>query len=290
MRFIKYVVFFLGLSIVSCSDEHKGNIEKSPIEYSFFIAGHTYGAPGIDNEGVHPPFKNKFDFIKNDKHLDFGVFTGDIVPFGTVKNWDEIDVDIKTLGMPVYFAVGNHDMKGRKLYESRYGKTFYSFHHNSDLVIVLDPNLDDWNISGKQLKFLQDVLKNEASGVNNIFVFFHQLLWWENNNIYKKVSLNSHEGRANQINFWGEVEPLFNNLSNRTYMFAGDVGAFSTGSEFMYHRYDNITLIASGMGGGIRDNFIIVDVHEDSSVSFRLIALNGANVNALGELEDYELP
>ena len=76
--------------------------------------------------------------------------------------------------MPVYFAVGNHDMKGRKLYESRYGKTFYSFHHNCDLVIVLDPKLDDWNISGKQLKFLQDVLKNEASGVNNIFVFFYK--------------------------------------------------------------------------------------------------------------------
>ena len=63
MRFIKYVVFFLGLSIVSCSDEDKGNIEKSPIEYSFFIAGHTYGAPGIDNEGVHPPFKNKVDCV-----------------------------------------------------------------------------------------------------------------------------------------------------------------------------------------------------------------------------------
>ena len=58
----------------------------------------------------------------------------------------------------------------------------------------------------------------------------------------------------------------------------------------MYDQYDNITLIASGMGGNVRDNIIIIDVHEDASVSYRLIALNGSNHNALGELMDYELP
>jgi hypothetical protein len=290
MRFIKYRIFFLGLSIVSCSEEQKGNIDKSPVEYSFFIAGHTYGAPGIDNEGVHPPFKNKFDFIKNDKHLGFGVFTGDIVPFGTVTNWDEIDQDIDDLGLPVYFAAGNHDVTDRALFESRYGQTYYSFVDHSDLFIVLDPNLDEWNISGDQLEFLENVLNTEAQNVNNIFVFFHQLLWWEPDNIFQNVALNSFVGRAENINFSTEIAPLFASLTNPVHMLAGDVGAFSTGSEFMFHQFNNITLIASGMGGGIRDNFIIVDVHEDSSVSFRLIALNGDNVNALGELEDYELP
>ena len=55
----------------------------------------------------------------------------------------------------------------------------------------------------------------------------------------------------------------------------------------MYHQYDNITLIASGMGGGVKDNMVIVDVHEDKSVSFRLIALNGNDIHALGRLEDH---
>ena len=27
--------------------------------YSFFVAGHVYGAPGVNNVGVHPPFKQK---------------------------------------------------------------------------------------------------------------------------------------------------------------------------------------------------------------------------------------
>ena len=73
-------------------------------------------------------------------------------------------------------------------------------------------------------------------------------------------------------------------------MFAGDVGAFANGSEFMYHKYDNVTLVASGMGGEIRDNIVIIDVLEDKTTSFRLIALNGSEMNSLGKLEDYVLP
>ena len=254
------------------------------------IAGHTYGAPGVDNEGVHPPLKNKFDFIKNDQTIEFGVFTGDIVPTGTEQNWNEIDADVNALGLPIHFAVGNHDMTDRDLYESRYGQTYFSFVHQSDLFIVLDPNIDNWNISGDQLQFLQDVLISQSENVNNIFVFFHQLLWWEPDNIYQNIDMNSLAGRDDAINFWSEVEPLFNAISNQTFMFAGDVGAFNTGSEFMFDQYDNITLIASGMGGGVRDNIVVIDVHEDATVSYRLIALNGTEINTLGKLEDYTLP
>ena len=287
---MKYFVLFLVLALFSCNKDESDTSEESPIRYSFFIAGHTYGSPGIDNEGFHPAFKNKFDLIQNDGHIDFGVLTGDIVITGTEQNWNDIDSDIIDLGLPVYFAAGNHDMTDRALFESRYGQTYYSFTHQSDLIIVLDPNIDEWNISGDQLQFLQSVLNDEVQNINNIFVFFHQLLWWEPDNIYQNVALNSFSGRADTINFWGEIEPLFNGLSKPVHMFAGDVGAFNTGSEFMYDQYDNITLIASGMGGDVRDNIIIIDVHEDASVSYRLIALNGSNHNALGELMDYELP
>ena len=120
--------------------------------------------------------------------------------------------------------------------------------------------------------------------------FFHQLLWWEPDNMYQNVVLNSLAGRSDTINFWNEVKPLFNHLSSQIFMFAGDLGAYNTGSEFMFHRNDNLVLIGSGMGAGVRDNIVIVDVHEDHSVSYRLIALNGSDINALGELEDYILP
>ncbi|MEE3145126.1 MAG: metallophosphoesterase, partial [Bacteroidota bacterium] len=260
---MKYIGLILTLALFSCSKDGSVVLEEAQIDYSFFIAGHTYGTPGVDNEGVHPPFRNKFDFIKDDESLNFGVFTGDIVPVGTTQNWDEIDQDIQELALPVYFAAGNHDITDRALYESRYGQSYYSFTNHSDLFIVLDPNIDAWNISGDQQVFLENVLNSEAQTANNIFVFFHQLLWWEPDNIYQNVVLNSLAGRADTINFWSEIEPLFTELSNPVHLFAGDVGAFSTGSEFMFHQYDNITLIASGMGGNVRDNFVIIDVYED---------------------------
>lgn len=56
----------------------------------------------------------------------------------------------------------------------------------------------------------------------------------------------------------------------------------------MYHQYDNIHLIASGMGEGIGDNFLIVKVDSNKTVDFELIPLNDSE--DLGNLEDYKLP
>jgi hypothetical protein len=284
---------FLLLSILSIScdtdltinpqDDHNSQL------YSFFVAGHVYGAPGVDNPGVHPPFKEKFDLIQYDQNMKFGVFTGDIVISSTEQNWDEIDADLELLGLPVYFAVGQHDMSNRTLYEERYGKTWYSFMFEDDLFIVLDPNLDNWNISDSQLVFIEKQLEN-LSGVNNIFVFFHELLWWSPDNMFKDVPPNSTYWRADSINFWSEVEPFFHNLDHDVYMFSGDMGALTSRAAFMYYHYDNMFLIGSGMGNMREDNFIIVRVDQDKSVSFRLIALNGEDIDALGKLEDYKLP
>ena len=281
-------VFFITL-FASCKKNDSPSPEPVPEAYSFFVAGHTYGTPGTDNSGLYPPFQDKFNLI-NDHLTDLGVLTGDIVPAGTEKNWNEVDSVLKFLNCKVYFAVGNHDMKNRPLFESRYGKTYFGFIHKDDLFIVLDPNIDHWNISGEQLSFLKNIIDTSGYKARNIFVFFHQLLWWDKTNKYRNVRLNSHEDRADTINFLTEVEPLFQNLQNKVYMFAGDIGAASWSDDFMYDQFDNITLVASGMGEGKGDNFVFVDVDETGKVSFELIALNGDDIHALGNLEDYILP
>ena len=262
--------------------------QNDSVLYSFFVAGHTYGSPGVDNEGVHPPFKAKFEYIQNRNEIQFGVFTGDIVITGTVQNWDEIDADVEELGLPVYFAVGNHDMSDRELYESRYGITYYYFIYEDDLIIVLDPNIDQWNISGVQLEFLQDVIDQNHLDVENIFVFFHQLLWRESDNIYQDIIPNSNAGRADTINFWSEVEPLFNDLPNEVFMFCGDLGAIDYASDVMYDNYVNISFIGSGMGDINGENFIVVNVMSDKSIAYDLICLSDFE-NCLGELTDYQL-
>ncbi|MCA1760120.1 MAG: T9SS type A sorting domain-containing protein, partial [Bacteroidales bacterium] len=170
-----------------------------------------------------------------------------------------------------------------------YGDTYYSFSFQNDLFIVLDPNIDGWNISGEQMDFLKLSLNDSSEHVDNIFVFFHQLLWWKNSSIYTSYRPNSFEGKADTINFWSEVEPLLSNLSNEVFMFAGDVGAGSWAADFMHDKYGNISLIASGMGEGEGDNFVVTNVFEDKSVGYNLICLNDTAFHCFGDLTDYRL-
>ena len=137
-----------------------------------------------------------------------GFLTGDIVPEGTVKNWDEVDADLASLRLPVSLIVGNHDLTNRDLFESRYGDTDYYFIQNKDLFLVLDGFHDRWNITSEQLLFIRKILDQHASLIDNVFVFFHQLLWWAHDNKYRDQKSNSLEGRATEINFWTDVEPL----------------------------------------------------------------------------------
>ena len=288
----RYLVIAISLSLwlFGCSDK-----ETEDNEYSFFVAGHVYGFPGEpkDNIGVHPPFKNKLDLIKDNELIEFGVLTGDIVEDGgNEAEWDELDADMAYTGKEVFMAGGNHDIgnsKGRAVFQRRYGDSYRSFMHKNDLIIILDPNLDKWNISGVQLSWLKNTLKSQGNQANNIFVFFHQLLWCEKEGVFQNYKPNSYSGRGEEINFRTEVYELFKETGKPIFMFAGDTGVYEQG--YMYYKdANNITFIASGMGGRKQDNFIIVDVNQDKSVTFQLISLNTDDINALGKLEDYVLP
>lgn len=271
------------------NQSEKDNSLTNQVAYSFFVAGHVYGTPGVNNVGLHPPFENQYPLIRKYPHISFGVLTGDIVAVSTPKDWDEVDASLNKLGVPVHFAFGNHDISsGYSNIIPRYGKKSYkSFNYKGDLFIILDPNLDHWNISGDQFVFLANEIAKHKE-YKNIFIFFHQVLWWNSDNIFSDINLNSLAGRAKNINFTSKLLPLFKTIPNKVYLFAGDVGAFSIYPASYYYQKDNLTFIASGMGGHVNDNFIIVKV-ENGNVSFDIIALNGTDIHAMGELENYDI-
>lgn len=255
--------------------------------YSYFVAGHTYGAPGVKNSGFHPPFEERFPYIQSRPEIEFGVLTGDIVSANPIaQDWDEIDADIATLGLPVHFAVGNHDMENRPLFESRYGETYYDFTYNNDLFIILDPNIDGWSITGPQLEFLENVVSEKSPISDNVFVFFHQILWRENDNEFNYIFWNSAAGRVSPVNFWPAVVPIFESIANDVFMFAGDYGA-SWSTTVSFDHYNNITLIGSGMGDLEADNIVVVNVDSDKSVTYDLICLSDPDPFCLGELTDF---
>lgn len=271
------------------------NLNSKKIKYSFFVAGHVYGDPrekGI-SKGIYKPFKEKFDYINNQKSIKSGFLLGDVV--WRPDAWDEAIRDIKKLKMPIHIVRGNHDGP-LKEFEDKFGKSYRSFIERNNLFIILDANIDHWNISGEQLIFLMNTIRNQGEKVSNIFILVHQVIWWSEDK-FKRPKPNSLQSRAETPNYWSKIEPLLQNNETPIYLFAGDVGAFSSKTvkvshtiEYFYYKENNITYISSGMGGGVKDNFVIIDVLNDNSVQFRLIHLNGDDMNSLGNLEEYKIP
>jgi hypothetical protein len=253
--------------------------------YSFFVAGHTYGEPGAEFLGPHPPFREFFPQI-NDRSPDLGVFTGDIVPLGTPGNWDAVDVALTELASPVHFVVGNHDMTNRSLFVSRYGPTYYSFEYAGDLYVILDGELDLCNILGEQMEFLQQALN--GTDAQNVFVFVHKLIWIAEDTPYYVLhdKINNTQGYDYQSNFWTEVEPLLHDLDAQVYVIAGDVGV-AWAMPLFYESYDNVTLIASGMGGAVEENFLIFDV-DSQGVQIQVQRLDSQPLSG-GAIEAYNL-
>ena len=248
------------------------NIQLDNQGYSFYIAGHTYGKPGVESKGLYGPFTEKFHLINEYQSIKFGFLLGDLVKKASNEAWELVKKDLDSLDPRIENIIvpGNHDVgKGahdakREIFLQQFGKTFFSFKHGKDLFIMLDGNISEWNISGEQLQFLKQSLPNKKDSTNNIFIFSHQLIWQSSSKPeFKKIKPNSLEGRSNNLNFWDEVFPLFSDLTNNIYFFSGDIGAFPNGNELFYTKYLNVTFVATGMGGGMRDNFLIVSVIKD---------------------------
>ena len=138
-----------------------------------------------------------------------------------------------------------------------------------------------------QLDFLKKTIDNNYLSSDNIYVFFHQILWRESDNQFSYIKYNSSSGRGDSINFWDEVEPIFHNLPNQVFMFSGDLGA-SWSSDVTYDQYDNITLISTGMGDENGENFIIVNVHLNKQINYELICLSDTHNFCLGDLTSYQ--
>jgi hypothetical protein len=283
MKYLFYGLILFAFLLVRCdSDNPSTDID---VRYSFFAAGHVYGNPITYDYGVHSQLDSNFFFLNNYSTLDFGVFTGDVVPKPTNVYWDSLQIDLAKLDMPYYIAPGNHD-RGEE-FRKRYSNYYQSFYHDLDLFITLSPT--NWNIDGEQLNFLEKVLLENTDTANNIFIFCHELIWWSPDNQFQDIDINWEPHYPGSSNYWDVVDPLLRSVPNNVVVFAGDIGCNSGKTPCMYYRYENIELIASGMGGGDKDNLIITEVHADGSYDFNLIHLNGDDKSGMGMIYDYSV-
>jgi Calcineurin-like phosphoesterase len=280
--------FLLVLPLLAGCSENTASPEEPGVQipsYTFFAAGHTYGRPPTNNEGLHPPFITAM--TGNDPgQFSFGVLTGDIVWYSSEQDWDEVEADLQIFPNSVHFCVGNHDMSNRDLFTSRYGSTWYAFQYQEDLFIVLDGELDPCNITGEQLAFLTAEL--DQADFKRVFLFVHKLIWVQSGTPWYALRpyLNSSSGYNFNGNFWTVVEPMLQATEVPVYLIAGDIG-ITAAMPLFWEPVGNLTLIASGMGGNTEENFLAVHVSADS-VGFSAIRLDGLPLE-LGSLEAYNL-
>ena len=272
--------FYIFLLIITI----KGYTQNS-IRYSFFAAGHS-----SHYIGLNPRFVNHFEFIDSYESMNFGFLLGDMVTANPQEqDWLAVEQDLTVLNTFHYKVAGNHDVEDRELYESRYGATYYSIKNENDLFVILDPNIDGWNISGSQLEFYKETIQHYKDSVDHIFIMHHQLLWKVPGELYEAVQWNSNSGRGEDVNFWTEVVSEVQGLNCDVFFYSGDVGGTPWSSSFMYDTFLNIHFIATGMGHSDGENMVITDIMNDGSVEFKLICLSSSEMYCFGELTEYAL-
>jgi 3',5'-cyclic AMP phosphodiesterase CpdA len=119
-------------------------------------------------------------------HPAFVVTTGDLIfgsktdPALVEKEYDEAIPLVQSVGVPVYFAAGNHEIRGvaanEELYRRRVSdKLYYSFDYGNAHFVILDGDIvgQEHRITGAQFDWLEKDLQ-QAQSAKHIFVFQHQ--------------------------------------------------------------------------------------------------------------------
>ena len=274
------------LTFVGCRKDSYAPVQIPPTyDYAFMVAGHTYGNPINYQYGLHPAFVNQFDFFNQYPGLKFGFFTGDVVPDTTIAYWNSAKFDINQLNFPIHIAAGNHDRS--QLFDSLF-TPYYKFTHQNDLFIIL--NTTNWNIIGDQKVFLESTINEFSPKVRNIFIFTHELIWWNKTNEFSNIKINYLPNFPGSTNYWSDIFPMLDTLNNNVYLFAGDLGATEVVTPYVYHKSNNITYLGSGMGNNSKDNVIVAEVDSSGGVHFKLLGLNNTVPYEIENIEEFILP
>lgn len=271
--------------IVSPLNRRSLSLSKRPDRYAFFLIGHLYGS---QNQSIYPSASVLANLDRFDRRdLRFGVLLGDLVRAPTDLQIDAFDRTFAALvRKPLFAVMGNHDEGRDRGFQRRYGdETYYAFRHASEHFVFLDGELDDGDITGPQLEFLQRQVERSAhdASVRNLFVFCHRLVWAIGNPPLDALLpyVNGPEShRADAVSFTRDVLPRLRTLGKPVFLISGDVGG-GWSFPFLFERdaEGDITYIATGIGDTVEDTMLVASV-DRGEVSFTPVSLGGHEVIA----------
>jgi len=223
---------------------------KAP--FSFVAYGDTRFHDPKDTEAANPTVRVALVKAIAAVNPAFICFTGDVVYNGYDANdwkvWDSETSLWRDKKIPVYPALGNHDLHGDlnvalgnyferfpALEHSRY----YSVRAANSLVLVLDSSLDE--SPGPQGEWLSRELDHVPGDVNFVFLMFHHPPYTSSSD--NKLYGGGHSARASEQALARLLEDRQAHARFRIVVFSGHV------HNYERHEHGGVTYFVSGGGG-----------------------------------------
>ena len=259
LRKLPIVILFLGC--VACSRSHSQPAPKAqPVElqldvkapFHFVAYGDSRFHDPKDTEAANPPVRQALVRAIAESNPAFISFGGDIVYNGYDKDdwkvWDSETAVWREKKIPVYPALGNHDLHGDEKvalgnYFDRFpdlkNSRYYSVRAANTLVLVLDSSQDE--ISGPQGQWLKQKLDNLPGDVDFVFLVLHHPPYTSSSDM--KMFGGGHSARSQEKDLARMLEARQQNLRARMVVFSGHV------HNYERHERGGVTYFVTGGAG-----------------------------------------
>ena len=185
-------------------------------------------------------------------HPAFISIAGDITyrgdQTGDWKVWDTETDAWRQAGIPIYPALGNHDLHGdEKVALANYfrrfptldGNRYYSVRADNALMFVLDSSLDE--VSGPQGQWLTRKLDNIPQDVSFVFILLHHPPYTSSSD--KETYGGGHSARPSEELLAKNLEEHQQHAHVRFIVFAGHV------HNYERHEHSGVIYLVTGGGG-----------------------------------------
>jgi len=222
---------------------------KTP--FQFVAYGDTRFHDPSDTEAANPPVRIALLKAIAEAKPAFICFTGDIVYNGNDKDdwkvWDSETSIWREKKIPVYPALGNHDLHGKEEvalgnYFQRFpdlkNSRYYSVRIANTFVLVLDSSQEE--VTGPQGQWLADKLDHVPSGTDFVFVMDHHPPYTSSSD--EKKFGGGHSARKPELAMAKMLEDRQAHAPYRFVVFSGHV------HNYERHEHGGVTYFVTGGG------------------------------------------
>jgi acid phosphatase type 7 len=244
------------LGLTACTEKSTAQISvdlqlKVSVPFRFVAYGDTRFHDPKNTDAANPPVRVALVQAIAEANPAFICFTGDIVYNGYDLNdwkvWDTETSIWRDKSIPVYPALGNHDLHGdEKVALGNYFQRFpdlknsryYSLRAANTLTLVLDSSLNE--ISGPQGQWLAAKLDSIPQDVDFVFLMFHHPPYTSSSDA--KLFSGGHSARSGEQHLAKMLEERQVHARARFVVFSGHV------HNYERHEHGGVTYFVSGGG------------------------------------------